>query len=65
MEFLPAAGIEYYKHMEWMSKQVQRGRYLYCPNGSHLAEYDDQQTYFTGLVKFIRDVDTGRFTAGK
>jgi len=49
-------------HMEWMSKQVQHGRYLYCPNGSHMAEYDDQQTYFNGLVQFIRDVDAGRFT---
>ena len=47
------------KHMEWMSKQMARGRYLYCPNGSHLANYDDQQTYMTGLVKFIRDVDSG------
>jgi proline iminopeptidase len=50
------------KHMEWMSNQVQHGRYLYCPNGSHLAEYDDQQTYFKGLVQFIKDVDSGRFT---
>lgn len=45
------------KHMEWMSKQMPNGHYLYCPNGSHLANYDDQQTYMTGLVKFIRDVD--------
>jgi proline iminopeptidase len=41
------------KHMEWMAKQVQKGRYLFCPNGSHLAEYDDQQTYFDGLIRFI------------
>src|SRR5262245_14830957 len=33
-------------HMEMMSKQVQNGRYLYCPNGSHMALYDDQRTYF-------------------
>ena len=49
------------KHMEWMSKQLPHGRYLYCPNGSHLAEYDDQQTYFRGLIAFLRDVDAGRF----
>ena len=48
------------KHMEWMSKQVKRGRYLYCPNGSHLAMYDDQQVYFDGLIRFIKDVDAGR-----
>jgi len=49
------------KHMEWMSKQVKKGRYLYCPNGSHLCMYDDQKTYFDGLIKFIRDVDDGKF----
>jgi proline iminopeptidase len=46
-------------HMEWMSTQMPRGRYLYCPNGSHLALYDDQQTYVDGLVRFIQDVDAG------
>lgn len=46
-------------HMEWMSKQMPSGHYLYCPNGSHLANYDDQQTYMTGLVRFIKDVDSG------
>jgi proline iminopeptidase len=45
------------KHMEWMSHQLPKGRYLYCENGSHLAEYDDQKTYFTGLVQFIKDVN--------
>jgi proline iminopeptidase len=48
-------------YMEMMSKQVQKGRYLYCPNGSHLAMYDDQKTYFDGLIKFVADVDGGRF----
>jgi len=48
-------------HMEKMASQVKRGRYLYCPNGSHLAMYDDQKTYFDGLVKFVRDVDTRAF----
>lgn len=49
------------KHMEWMSTQVKRGRYLHCPNGSHLAMFDDQQTYFRGVIQFLRDVDAGRF----
>jgi len=44
-----------------MATLVKKGRYLYCPNGSHMAMYDDQQTYFAGLVKFILDVDRGRF----
>ena len=45
------------KHMEWMAGQVQNGRYLYCPKGSHCALYDDAETYFTGLIRFIKDVD--------
>ncbi len=49
------------KHMEWMASAVQNGRYLYCPNGSHMAQYDDQKTYFEGLVQFVQDVDSGRF----
>ena len=48
-------------HMEWMSKEVQNGRYLHCPNGSHLSQYDDQKTYFEGVIKFINDVDAGAF----
>jgi len=48
-------------HMEKMAGQVQHGRYLYCANGSHMAMYDDQKTYFAGILAFIRDVDAGRF----
>ncbi len=44
-------------HMEMMSREVQRGTYLFCPNGSHLAMYDDQQTYFSGLIAFLHQVD--------
>ena len=48
-------------HMEWMSTEVQNGRYLHCPNGSHLSQYDDQKTYFNGVIRFINDVDSGSF----
>lgn len=48
------------EHMEWMSTQVQNGRYLYCENGSHLSQYDDQKTYFEGVIKFVKDVDQGQ-----
>jgi proline iminopeptidase len=47
--------------MEKIAKDVKRGRYLYCPNGSHLAIYDDQRIYMAGLIQFILDVDAGRF----
>ncbi|MGC4038926.1 MAG: proline-specific peptidase family protein [Chitinophagaceae bacterium] len=49
------------KAMEEQSKMVQKGRYLYCPNGSHLAMWDDQKTFMDGVVKFIKDVDTEAF----
>lgn len=45
------------RHMEWMAGQVQHGSYLHCPNGSHLAQFDDQETYFEGLIRFIEQVD--------
>jgi len=48
------------KHMEMMASKVQKGRYLYCPNGSHLAIYDDQKTYMDGVAQFIHDVDNGK-----
>jgi proline iminopeptidase len=46
--------------MERIANSVKRGRYLYCPNGSHFAIYDDQKTYMHGLIKFILDVDSGQ-----
>ncbi len=49
------------KHMEWISNEVKNGRYLHCPNGSHLCQFDDQKNFFKGLTKFIKDVDNGVF----
>jgi proline iminopeptidase len=43
-----------------MSEQFPKGRYLECPDGSHMALYDDQKTYFPGLIQFITDVNQGR-----
>jgi proline iminopeptidase len=44
-------------HMARMARAVQQGRYLNCPDGSHMAMFDDQQRYFAGLVDFLRDID--------
>ena len=49
------------EHLRWMAGAVARGRYHHCPDGSHLAIYDDQERYFEGLITFLRDVDEGRF----
>ena len=47
------------EEMEEMSKLVQHGSYLYCPNGSHLSMWDAQSEYYPGIIKFIKDVDAG------
>lgn len=45
------------KMMEEQSKRVQNGSYLYCPNGSHLAMWDDQQVFMKGVTDWIKKVD--------
>lgn len=47
-------------HMEWMSKQVKNGKYLYCPNGSHLSMWDDQKVFMDGVIKFIKETDQSK-----
>jgi len=48
-------------HMKMVAGKVQRGRYLLCPQGGHMAMYDDQKVYFSGLLRFLKDVDSGKF----
>jgi proline iminopeptidase len=40
-------------YMEKMSKILPKGELLYCPNGSHLAMYDDRATYAEGILSFL------------
>ena len=44
-------------HMEWMSQQIPLAEHLHCPRGSHLAMYDDQETYMAGLVAWLKKVE--------
>jgi len=48
------------KYMEWMSKEFSKGQFL-LTNGSHCSQYDDQKTYFKGLIQFLFDVNDGVF----
>lgn len=48
------------EHMEWMAGALPKGQYLYCPEGSHMALYDDQGIYFEGLIRFLKEVDGSR-----
>ena len=45
--------------MRAMAARLPHGEYLYCPEGGHMAMYDDQAAYFTGLIRFLRDVERG------
>ena len=45
------------EHMKWMSTEFPKGQYLYCPNGSHLAMWDDQKVFMKGVIDFIRKTD--------
>jgi len=42
------------EYMKWMATQFKNGSYLYCSNGSHMSLYDDQETYFKGLIDFLK-----------
>src|ERR1700759_3967754 len=43
--------------MKMMAERLPQGRYLHCPDGSHLAMYDDQAVYFAGLIDFLRGLE--------
>jgi len=43
-------------YMKWMSKEFPKGKFLLCENGSHCCFYDDQPTYFSGLIDFISSI---------
>lgn len=41
------------RYLEHMASLMPRGEFLTCPEGSHLAMYDDQEFYFNGLAAFL------------
>jgi proline iminopeptidase len=40
-------------YMEKMAKRIPHATYVYLPEGSHMAMYDDQARYFAGLTAFL------------
>ncbi len=40
-------------HLQAMTVKLPKGRYLSCPRGSHMAMWDDRETYFSGLIDFL------------
>lgn len=43
-------------YLEMMAGRLRQGRYWHCPEGSHLAMYDDQVRYFEGLIGFLTEL---------
>jgi proline iminopeptidase len=48
--------------MKRESKLLPNSRLYLCPEGSHMAMYDDQARYFNSVITFLKDVDQDRFT---
>jgi proline iminopeptidase len=42
------------EHLRWMSTQLPAGRFHFCEHGSHLSIYDDQESWFSGLIDFLK-----------
>ena len=40
-------------HLQDMAERLPQGSYLHCPDGSHLAMYDDQEPYMRGLLDWL------------
>jgi proline iminopeptidase len=47
------------EHMRAMAEEFPNGSHLNCPEGSHFSFYDDQKTYFEGLIEWIRTTEGG------
>lgn len=45
-------------HMRAMADALPQGEYLHCPEGSHMAMWDDADAYVSGVLSFIRSLDS-------
>lgn len=41
-------------YLRHMASLMGAGEYWHCPDGSHMAMYDDEETYFEGVISFLR-----------
>jgi proline iminopeptidase len=47
-----------------MGRRLPQARVSICEQGSHLSMWDDAESYFADLKRFLADVETGSFQAG-
>lgn len=45
------------EHMRAMAEQLPRGSFLRCPQGSHMAMWDDPDVYHRGVLDFMKNTD--------
>ena len=43
-------------YLRQMASILPQGQYHHCPNGSHCANFDDQEIYYEGLLRFLAEV---------
>jgi proline iminopeptidase len=46
-------------YMRAMAEALPHGRLLHCPEGSHMAMWDDREVYTQGVLDFLHSVDRG------
>ena len=42
-----------------MADRLPQGSFLFCPNGSHMAIYDDQKIFMEGIIRFLHEHASG------
>jgi proline iminopeptidase len=48
------------EYMRMMAGRLPAGAHLHCPDGAHMAMYDDQRTYFAGLIDFLHHLPAAK-----
>ncbi len=46
------------EHMRQIAEEFPDGSHVHCPTGSHMSFYDDQKTYFAGVIDWINEVES-------
>ncbi|MFM1884156.1 MAG: hypothetical protein RL168_340 [Bacteroidota bacterium] len=40
--------------MKYIAEHVKKGTYLFCPGGGHMAMYDAADSYYPGIIDFLK-----------
>ncbi len=45
------------RYLEMMSRRLPQGSYLLNPEGGHLVQFDSRDTYYPGLISWLRSIE--------